>query len=467
MGLLMKFHLPYQNFSDLPQAYLVGGCVRDALLGITPLDYDIVVPDNPSHFSHLLAKRLKGKVIILAKDRFDVHRIISQSLDIDVTKAKDGNIESDLKSRDFTINAMAYDLKNKKIIDWVNGREDLKRRRVKVVSPEAFKSDPARLVRAFRMAAKLTFQIEPQTLEMINKYSNLIQKTAGERIWSELNKIIACPDSAPLLKDMAGSGLLFSIIPELRELKGCAQNQFHTADVFTHTISAYQALEQILNRPGQEFSRSSTDIISNMEMEIRVILKLAILLHDIGKPASRSRDPKGNLHFYGHAGKSAVMAQTICKRLRMPNRYSSQVLSIIQNHQRPLSLYLAQKDRTLRPKPLGRFFRQCARHTPYILLHAMADDMGKGSRVQDETDIKVAFYKEIMETYFENCKASCASPLIGGNDLQERFNIPPSPLMGKILKSIQELQLAGAITKREEALQWVADYLKRNPTGDL
>lgn len=457
----MKLSLPNHIFEDLPQAYLVGGSVRDLILGVEPLDYDMAVPSSPDQFAKIMANRLNGKVIVLGKDQFSVYRVVSDTLSIDITALKKEDIHTDLKARDFTINAMAFDLKKREMIDCVGGFKDLRNQRITMVSRNAFREDPLRLIRAYRMAAAMGFDIDALTLQTIAHEAGAIRKSAGERIWTELQLILACPKSHATIKNMAETGLLFFIVPELKALQNCDQNRFHVNDVFTHTLDAYQALENHLRHPEKAFPAAVVHFIQNMAPQKEVLIKMAILLHDIGKPGSRRLDERGGIHFYGHAGKSAQLAQGICKRLRMANRQREWVEKIVRYHQRPLALFLSRQSRqSLRHKTIGRFFRQCDHHTPYILIHAIADNLGKGdSRDTPRNDRMVDFFKHLLVTHIDTVRTSTPTPLINGHDLIRHFHLHPSPLVGKILRNVEELQMGGRLKSREQALNWVAAHL--------
>lgn len=458
----MRLDLPAPILKDLPEAYLVGGSVRDMLRGDKPMDYDIVVPGNPEIFASIIAERLNKKVIKLGKDLFSVYRIVTDALSIDVTAAKGNDIETDLRNRDFTVNAMACDLSTGKIIDRMGGVDDLHNHTVRMVSPGVFEDDPVRLIRAFRMAVTLNFSIEPMTYHAISRQSCAIGQMAAERIWSELRRIMACPRSCPTLIGMAETNVLFSFIPEMAALQTCGQNRHHGTDVFTHTLRAYQALENLLNHTDQAFTQPTVDFFRRMGTEMQILIKLAVLLHDIGKPASRSQDDQGNVHFYGHAGKSASLSRMICKRLRMSNHHQNRVEHVVRYHQRPLSIYLAQKNQLPRPKTVGRFFRQCGPLTPFVLLHAIADNLGKEAPKGHRNTEMIAFFKKLLAAYYRNHLTEDRTPLITGRDVMNRFKLAPSPLIGKILRHVEELQIEGSLTDGDQAMAWVSDYLNHN-----
>lgn len=461
----MIHSLPNHIFESLPQAYLVGGSVRDMILGIEPLDYDMAVPSSPEKFAQILADRVNGKVIVLGKDRFNVYRVISDTLSMDITALKNGDIEADLKDRDFTINAIAFDLSKKRIINCVGGLEDLRHRRVAMASRNAFQKDPLRLIRAFRMASAMGFEIAPSTFQAIADEASAIRESASERIWTELQLILACPASYTTIRDMAKTELLFFILPELRALQNCDQNRFHRNDVFTHTLDAYKTLESHLLEPDKAFSSSAVHFIKNIPAKRLVLIKLAIMLHDIGKPSSRRIDELGGIHFYGHAGKGAALSQSVCKRLRMSNRQIDWVEMIVRYHQRPLALFLSQQaQNAIRHKTIGRFFRQCGRHTPYILIHAIADNIGKGDLNNNRNDRMVVFFKNLLDTYIDMISKMTAAPLINGNDLIRHLKLQPSPLIGELLRNVEELQMAGKLERRDQALDWVTDHLNKHKT---
>lgn len=455
----MKLPFEPQLFANLPRAYLVGGSVRDLLRDKEPLDFDVVVETDALLFARQVAERLRGKVITLGKENFIVHRVISKNLTIDVSPIKGMTLDADLMARDFTFNALACDLTGGEIIDLMDGVADLHNGVVRMVSPNNFRDDPARLIRAFRMAAALEFQIEPRTLQTISAQAGAIGQVAGERIWAEIERIVASLQSVQILQQMAETQLLFQIIPELFPLIGCEQNQYHSADVFNHTIKAYGAMEDQLNTPDHSLPGPCRQFISQMETGDQVMIKFAILLHDIGKPGARSVDEKGIAHFYGHAGRGAAIAKEVCRRLRTSNRLQIQVESIIRFHQRPLSLYLARQRSELRPKSVGRFFRQCSILTPYILMHAIADDMGKGNFDEASQYERIRFYHELIERYFSATEHYSNRAVISGHDLMKTFGMRPSPLMGKVLRSVKELQMAGALNSRQEAMAWISEFL--------
>ncbi len=457
----MKLPLPTDIVIPAPEAYLVGGAVRDIICGRHPMDLDIAVADDPKGYAQRLAARCNGHAVVIGNREFPLYRVVNGPLVIDVTPLKGGKIARDLMDRDFTINALACNLADGDLIDAGGGLTDLKQGLVRMVSSHAFENDPVRLVRAFRMAACFDFEIETATAAAISTHAAFLQHSAGERIWAELAMILACTQSVKALQQMAQCGLLHVMLPELMALKGCRQNQDHGIDVYGHTLLALDALESIWAGSHKHFSEQAVAVAKTLSRKKRVLLKLALLLHDIGKPSQRTTDASGKVHFYGHAAIGARMAQSIFERLRLPKRHAQWVRQIIDHHQRPLDLYLGQQHGGPSKKALGKFLRQSGAAAPSLILHAMVDNMGKKPGHHRHCTARILFFEQLLDAYLKTAAQREAPPLIDGKDLMATFDLYPSPLLGSLLRGIQEARLAGTITHRQQALDWVEAYLNQ------
>jgi len=449
-------------FPKTQGAYIIGGSIRDLLLGRTPADYDIAVLGNPEKFADHMAHKTNGHLVEMGKPGQRIIRVVAENNIVDISPVNGLTIEDDLHQRDFTINAMAYDLSTGKIIDVLGGLQDLEEKKVAMVSKQVFKKDPIRLLRAFRMGACLGFDIEAQTGSAIAREAAIIQESAGERIRLELFKIFETHKSHYYLSQMAEAGLLTSIFPELGNLKECLQNRHHCYDVFEHSIKAYGHLEEMLNNPDNFLPAGLHRGIADIDRQKAIFLKCAILLHDIGKPATKSLDNGGYARFYGHARKGADMAKSISKRFKFATRERNFIDFIIRNHTRPLSLCSAQQNKTLTPKGLTRFFMKCKDNTPYLLLHTIADIKGKQDKANAENKAFITFVKGMIDEYFaEFSPKSKTQPLITGHDLIEEFGLTPSPLFKKILNLAEEARLSNTIGSKPEALKLVKNFLKQ------
>lgn len=458
----MNLPLPTNTFNPMPGAYLVGGSVRDSVCGREPMDYDIAVAENPESYAENLAAKLKGRVVAIGKPGFPLYRIVGAPIAVDVTPIKGASITDDLAHRDFTINAMAYDLSNGKIIDPTGGLADAQQGVVRMVSKRAFEIDPVRMVRAYRMAAHLGFVIAAATAGTIKSQARKIQTSAGERVWVELLLILSRTNSYDSIKQMTQDQLLFAIIPELKQLKGCSQSPPHHLDVFEHTLLAYQSLENVLCRPAQYFSYQ-TEPLFIPDIQRQALLKLALLLHDIGKPVQRTQDAEGKIHFYGHTATSAAMARPIFKRLRMSNKQAHWVEWIIDNHSRPHDLFKLDQCNRLTPKAIGKFLRKTGENAPCLILHAMADNLGKNPDISNGIKQRLDFFSQLLKSHYKTAAARETTPLLDGRDLMDAFGLSPSPLLGTLLKGVEERRLAGLLTDKKEALDWVERYLRERP----
>ena len=456
-------------------AYIVGGSVRDLLLELSPSDYDIAVLGNPEQFAKNIASKISGRIVRMGKPGSasgGIIRVVSGDKIFDISSINDASIEEDLNKRDFTINAIAYSLSSGRIIDPLGGIQDLADKKIRMASKRAFINDPIRMIRAYRICACLDLKIDPHTLSAIKRDAKLIKNSAGERIRTELFKILRSYKAYYYLAQMADAGLLREIFPELEALKGCMQNRYHSYDVFEHTMKAFSCLEKILNDYSEYIPEIYSQNIKQLNKNKGYLLKFAILLHDIGKPAARSIDSQGNIHFYGHGKKGADIASKISKRLKLSTNERYYVDFIVRNHIRPLFLFISHQKKILTKKGMTRFFIKCGDNSPALLLHTIADIQGKGDKpvcVQrtGREDVRlvcvqrtgrdaafIEFAKAMLLRFFSDfMPRQIKPPLITGYDLINEFGLTPSPLFKKILKIMQEERLSSTINTRQEAIR--------------
>jgi tRNA nucleotidyltransferase/poly(A) polymerase len=448
-------------FPKTTNSYIVGGSVRDLILGQSPTDYDIAVLANPGKFVNMLTTGQKSRIVDIGKPGKMTTRVILNDITVDVVLLSGSTIQEDLTKRDFTINAMAFDLSTKAVIDCVGGMKDLKDKTVRMVSKDAFANDPIRMVRAFRLSAALGFDIEPNTLSSIEDNATLIEHTAPERIRIELLKMLLSKKSFPHLLKMADAQLLFEIIPELSALKNCHQNKFHEYDVFEHTMKAFQCLESLLDKNGT-FMPNNRNVLSPLvHTEKGALLKFAMLLHDIGKPKAKTTDNTSRVRFRGHESISADMATSICKRLRFSSHETEYVKFIIKSHLWPLSLYISHQDNTLKEKQVNRFFMKSKENTLDLLLHAIADFKGKNSENNGQSDPFETFATNIIRSFFMEFKPKTKKPaLITGDDLIRLLGLTPSPLFKTILERAEEARISNKINTKDEALDLAKKIIK-------
>jgi tRNA nucleotidyltransferase/poly(A) polymerase len=455
-------------FPKIPGVYLVGGSVRDHLLGKKPVDYDLVVPDNPGEYGRRIASSLHAHLVEIGKPGQTIVRVVSGEIIVDISAMEGETISADMKRRDFTINAMAYELASEKFIDENQGQQDLKHKVIRMLSPRAFVSDPLRLLRAFRMAACLDFKIEPQTLSAIEDHAERIRQSAGERIRDELFKMLQSDTSHSALLKMANSGLFLQIFPDFTASekkpadpnlsRGITNGTFAADERLQNTFAAYSQLEKLLKAPAETLPPDLEPYYQDFKDSAKALLKFCILWHDIGSPANGdqhaqprpSRDPAG----------SAEIARRLCRRYRFANRHTDFIHAIIANQARPFSLFEACQKNTLVRKDVIRLFMMCRQQTPALMLHALAVMYGRHGKDSSESRAFLALVIHLLQEAYSDYEAKAAlPPLISGRDLIREFGLTPSPLFKKILFIVEEERLSAEAMSRSDALQMVKKIL--------
>ncbi|MGD2186495.1 MAG: HD domain-containing protein [Desulfobacterales bacterium] len=453
-------------FPEIPGAFIVGGSIRDMLCGRSPVDYDVAVQGDPVKFARQIESRTHGRRVEIGKAGRRIIRVVSENKIVDISKIKEESIEKDLQARDFTINAMAYDLSSHRLIDLVGSQRDLKNKTIRMVSTDSFNRDPVRLLRAYRIAAEFQFQIEAQTQAAIKEQALLIQKSAGERIREEFFKMLQCAGSHPYLCQMADTGLLFAFLPELSALKECRQDQYHQFNVFEHTLRAFSQMEGLLGS-NQKLLVAKGEPASRRITDAQIpLLKFSILLHDVAKPAVQTMDTDGKLHFYGHERRSAQMAEVICRRLKCSTRNIDRIVFLVRHHTRPLFLFTALNAQNETSRAVTRFFIKCAAHIPELLMCATADMLGKEKELNDRNRAFIQFVNQLLadfETDFKPKKSK--TPIITGRDLIHEFGLKPSPRFKKILDRVEEERLSRSDMTRKDALALVKKLIETEVRG--
>jgi len=439
---------------------VVGGTLRDLLLGHRPTDCDLVTESDPLEYARRLSARTGGKLVPLGKPGKMVYRVVTPSLVYDVCPVEGGSIEADLERRDFTINALARDVYSGRVIDVTGGREDIRAGRIRMVSQKGLVADPLRMLRAFRIGASLGFTIEPQTTEAISRLAGRISVSAPERIHEELVKFFQTPSSHAYLVQMAHSRLLFVIFPELELLVDCGQNRHHQHDAWHHSLAAYCLLEDLLGS-AQPAQPGISDLVAAATIQ-GWILKFAMLIHDVGKPATRTGGRNGAVHFYGHQKKGAQLAAAIAHRLRCSAAEKEPLCFLVANHMRPMQLFLLKQHGRLTPRALARFFIRCGPRTPDVLLLALADHKAKGASMPLSPGDFQGFILDLFDRFRHEAVRRLETPLpVNGHDLMRELGLSPSPLFASILAEIRKALLTGEVTDRASALALAARIARR------
>ncbi len=445
-----------------PGSHIVGGAIRDLFLDLVPEDFDIVVPANPKNYAALIADRLNGRHISLGKPGFELERVVVGDCHYDICGINGPTIFEDMHRRDFTINAMAWDLDRGELIDPCNGMEDLKNRKIRMVSREGLAQDPVRLLRAFRLSAALDFTVESETLSTIASLSSKLATAPGERIRAELMKFLVSKDSASHMDDMVSTGLLEALFPELKATRGCYPSAPQSTDVFTHSLSAYRHLEKILKSSAAFFPNHHAIVENRICPLDQVILKLAALLHGIGNPIIQTAADNSGPNAIGSEAAGAALVNSIGTRLRWSRLETEQVSLIVSQHLRPLGLFDNQWDGVVSSDAIFRFFWEANSMAPNVLVHSAADAAAK----QSDAGISAHRFFVFIDTLLDQFETRFVGihkeghPLLSGRDIMNRFGLPPSPLIGRILFRVEEARFSGNLRERDEAISAVEQWLK-------
>jgi poly(A) polymerase len=462
------------------KAYLVGGFLRDSLLGIPTQDIDIAVDGDASLIARELADRLDGSFVPLGEQHQMARVVFSlegEGWQADVSSVQ-GTIEEDLARRDFTVDAMALPLPRWSPTEWrellldpFNGQDDLSRRTVRAVSDSTFKDDPARLLRGPRLAAALGFAIEDSTREIIGRDAALLADVSAERIRDEFLAIMSLADAKKHLEMLDELGLLTRVVPELEVARDVAQPKEHYWDVLQHSLETVAEAERVLGsvRTGLMETVPWDGAVASRFAEVvsdghdrRTLLKLAALLHDVAKPITKAVDENGRTRFLGHPARGSLMAGDILERLRLSRRGVKMVCRMVEYHLRPTQMSQGVEMPTARA--VYRYFRDLEDVAIDTLYLCLADYLAARGPllVLDDWLRHVRIVRHILQTGLEERAPERRAWLINGHDLVEDLGLSPGPFLGEVLEAVHEAQAAGDVGTREEAQAWACNYIKRS-----
>ncbi len=474
------------------EVYLVGGAVRDILLKRVSPDLDFAVPSQGISLARRVANTLHADFMVLDDVR-DTGRVIVSEANgartfLDFATYRGRNLEEDLHARDFTMNAIAFNLRDQTLIDPLNGASDLRNRLLRACSPTSLKDDPVRILRAVRQAAALGCKIQPDTRQSMKEAARLLPGISAERLRDELFKILAGPKPDASLRALEMLGIFPYLLPELPALKGVTQTAPHVYDVWEHTLKVLGALEDILAALAPGYSADNTnDLFTglltlrigrfreqfathfadslNTDRSVRAALFFAALYHDIEKPSTKSIGEDGRVHFYDHEFKGAETAGQRAEAFNLSNDEVGRIRQIILHHMRFhfFSGRMEGEQREPSRKAIYRFFRDAGEAGVDLVLLGLADLRGTyGPTLPQETwaaSLDVA--RILLENYWEKREETVAPPrLVDGNDLMQELSIKPGRTIGQLLEAIREGQATGKIGTREDALEFAKQQLK-------
>ncbi len=476
----------------------MGGAIRDALAGIQPHDLDFVMAGNPRSVARRVANALKARYYLLDDER-NTSRVIlpveSNPPDtIDFSAFRGPDLESDLRGRDFTINAIALKVhEDGQLIDPLGGAEDLHQKRLRLSSPHSIEEDPLRILRAARMAIRFGLRIEPGTKERIKRGLPGLERVSAERKRDEIFRILEGPHPARALRILDRLGAIPYIFPELESLKDIPQTPSQVLTAWERTLATVEYLDRIISEfsPGDEaVAIRGTENTENLTMgllalelgrfrnqinqhlkspvnpfrSLRGLSLLAALCDDIPQPKPPHPAISGRTHPERHARMSTGATACLAQSLQLSNLEGSRLKTIIENQARARDL--TQTHAPPGRRAVYRFFRDVGPAGVEICLLVLADTLatyGPALPVDLWADT-LHNCRVLLENWWEKPGENIRpKSFLNGKDLQALFGLSPGPIVGQLLEALREAGAMGQASDYEQAVQFAKEWLEKNP----
>ncbi|MBS4015305.1 MAG: CCA tRNA nucleotidyltransferase [Candidatus Latescibacteria bacterium] len=423
--------------------YLVGGAVRDALLKRTPDDFDFAVSGSGIAFAQKFAKQTRGAFVLLSQPD-DEARVVIDKTTYDFNGLGKKPLQNDLARRDYTVNAMAIDLrKPNTIIDKLNSRRHLKQKLLVPASENSLKLDPLRILRAFRLALELNFQVSDKVFLLARDIT--LTKIASERISYELLRICESTKSHKYVKQLYKLNLLEQILPQAIPL-------LRDKPLFAHSLRTYHKIELLVSRKSyfNRFQDEYDKYFTGFPFR-RALLKITGLLHDIAKPQTQFKTSEGDVHFYGHDNLGAKMVKQLAsEKLRLSRKQTQMLKDLVSYHMR---LHLLATAPELTDRAIRRFFRDLGDEFFGLMILTYAD----GYATAKITSHLERTFTRMMKLKKADDSKKKVIRLINGNDLIA-LGYKPGPFFKTILQELEELQLDGKIKNKEQGLEYIKNH---------
>jgi poly(A) polymerase len=448
-------------------AWVVGGALRDELLGRPVRDVDVAVEGDPEPVARALASDLRGPVFRLS-ETFGAWRVIDRARGrvFDVSPVQADTIEDDLALRDFTVNAMARAvapealggeaLPHGELIDPLGGRADLEAGVLRVLGAAAYERDPLRPLRLARFAAELGFAPEPETERLTAAAAPRVAEAAGERVFGELRRLVIADGVLAGLALADRLGLLRAVLPELAELHDVEQSGYHHLDVYDHTLEVLAREIELEGRLDELFGPDAARLEPILaepladELTRAQALRLGALLHDIGKPATREVRPEGRVTFMGHDRLGEQMVRAVCRRLRTSERLARFLEGLTRHH---LVLGFLVHERPLDRRQVYRYLVGTAPVEVEVTLLSCADRLAtRGRRAEEATSAHLDLARELMRAALDWREHGPPPVPIRGDELARELGIEPGPELGRLLAELAEAAYAGDVATRDDAV---------------
>jgi putative nucleotidyltransferase with HDIG domain len=452
------------------RAWIVGGTVRDRLLGRPIADVDVVIDGDPAQAARAVARESRRAACFALSEDFGSWRVVARegAWQVDVEPLRGGSIEADLALRDFTVNAIAEPVAGGEPIDPLGGAADLRAGRLRMAAPGAFAQDPLRVLRLVRLAVELDMEPDAETLRGAGVHAGGLAGVSAERVFVELRRVIAAREPRRGLEMMGALGASAVVLPELDALRGVEQNRVHHLDVYGHTLEVLDGVVE-LTSPGRTATpeleaalggrRAAVDALLAEpladEMTRGDALRWGALLHDAAKPLTREVRPQdGRVTFIGHDARGAELARAVLTRLRSSERLRTHVAALVRHHLRPG--FLVHEPQPLARKTVFEYLRACSPVEVDVTLLSIADRLAtRGDRAQQSIEAHLALAGDLLGDALRWRAEGPPKPLLRGDELASEANNPTGPRVGELLEELAAAQYAGELASRDQALEYV------------
>ena len=439
------------------EAWVVGGTVRDALLGRPRVDVDLALRGDPERAARSVAEAVRGPVFRLS-EAFGAWRAIDRRAGAvyDFAPLQGETIEADLAARDFTVNAMAVPLGGGELMDPHGGQSDLERGRLRVLGAGAYEADPLRPLRLARLAAELGFAPDPETERLTIAAAPSVTRASPERVFGELRRLIVAEHVLAGLGVGDRLGLLGAALPEVAALHGVEQSHFHHLDVYDHTLEVLRCQIDLETRLDEVFGDLADELRAVLaeplgdELTRAQGLRLGALLHDVGKPRTRAVLPNGRVTFIGHDAAGDEMIRALCRRLRASERLATFLAALARHH---LALGFLVHERPLSRREVYRYLKTTAPVEVEVTLLTCADRLAtRGKNADAAIAAHLELAGQLMAEALRWRENGPPRPPLRGDELAQALGIEPGPELGRLLAALEEAAFTGEVGTREEAL---------------
>jgi tRNA nucleotidyltransferase/poly(A) polymerase len=436
--------------------WVVGGAVRDAILGRPITDIDLVTRDQPKTVARAVAAGVGGPAFPLSEE-FGAWRVIADAGFVcDVAPLQGDSIEDDLAKRDFSANAMAVPLAGEELIDPQGGSADLDAGVLRVLGEQSYRDDALRPLRLVRIATELSLAPDAETERLTRAYAGRVPETSPERIWAELRRLVTADRVLDGLALADRLGLTAAVLPELDNLRGVEQSHFHHLDVHGHTLEVLgehlrleQGLEEVFGQLTPDLRAVLDEPLAD-ELTRMQALRFAALFHDLAKPATRRELPDGRVSFIGHDSVGEELVKGLCRRLRTSEKLASFLGGITRHH---LVLGFLVHERPLERRAIYHYLRTCDPVEIEVTVLSCADRRAtRGRNAEAATAAHLDLAYEVMEAAL-SWRRDGPPPLpLRGDELARELGIERGPELGRLLEAVREAVFTGEVQDRDQAV---------------